>query len=460
MFSEVIAYASHAANQVATPLLNSTSRQLGLLATMAIVTGESVALGIFLTPATMAKSLGSPALLLAVWLGMALMAMCGALCYSELAVRFPESGGEYVYLRAGYGERVAFLYGWMSSIVMYPGVAAALAVGSAAYVATLFPHAAWVALVFPPLLLISFGAINLLGTAFNGRLISTINVLKFVLLFGLVVWAAASGKAHLASLHPYVARRPGSDALFGAVVGAVVSAFFSFGGWWEAGKIAGEVRNPRRTLPIAFVGGVALVIAIYLLVTFTFLAVIPLAQLTSSTAFLAQFGGALFGSAGAKVLSGCVLLCVLGGMSALMMAAPRVCFAMARSGSIFAPFGRLHPRFGTPWNAIFLQTGLALLVLFFGTFDRMLAYIIFAAVVFLGLAASTLFRLPERVDAWWYPLAPIVFIGCCGVIALLILMHDPMPALVGTAVVLCGDPAGRWIGRRRTAATIEVFERN
>ena len=106
-------------------------RQLGLPAAVAVVTGEAIALGIFLTPAAMAKSLGSPLLLGLVWLGVALMAMCGALSYSELAIRFPESGGEYVYLRAGYGEQVAFLYGWTSSIVMYPGVAAALAVGSA-----------------------------------------------------------------------------------------------------------------------------------------------------------------------------------------------------------------------------------------------------------------------------------------------------------------------------------------
>ena len=114
-------------------------RQLGLPAAIAVVTGEAIALGIFLTPAAMAKSLGSPLLLGLVWLGIALMAMCGALAYSELAIRFPQSGGEYVYLRAGYGENIAFLYGWSSTIVMYPGLVAALAVGSTPYVAQLLP---------------------------------------------------------------------------------------------------------------------------------------------------------------------------------------------------------------------------------------------------------------------------------------------------------------------------------
>jgi APA family basic amino acid/polyamine antiporter len=387
---------------------------------------------------------------------MALMAMCGALCYSELAVRFPESGGDYIYLRAGFGDRIAFLYGWMSTIVMYPGVAASLAVGSAAYVAVLVPREPWFATFFPALLLIIFGGVNLLGTAFSGRLVSIVNVLKFVLLFGLVAWAALSGKAHIANLTSFSIRRSGSDSLFGAIVGA----FFSFGGWWEAGKIAGEVRNPKRTLPLAFVGGLALVIVIYLLVSFTFIAVIPLGQMTSSTAFVAQFGAALFGNAGAKVLSGCVLLCVFGGMSALMMAAPRVSFAMAQLGTFFAPFAYLSRRFKTPVNAVLLQTSLALLLLLFGAFDRMLAYIIFAAVVFLGLTASTLFRLPERVDAWWFPIAPIFFFVCCAVLTLLIMMHDPLPALIGTVVVLCGDPAGRWIEHQRTAPRPIDLERN
>ena len=109
-------------------------RQMGLAGTVAVVTGESIALGIFLTPAAMAKSLGSPLLLVAVWCGMGMITMCGALCYSELAVQFPVTGGEYVYLREGFGGRVAFLYGWMSAAVMDPGLAAALAVGATPYV--------------------------------------------------------------------------------------------------------------------------------------------------------------------------------------------------------------------------------------------------------------------------------------------------------------------------------------
>jgi APA family basic amino acid/polyamine antiporter len=425
--------------------MSNEQRQLGLASAVAVVTGESVALGIFLTPAAMAKSLGSPLLLGLVWIGMAFMAVCGSLCYSELAIRFPESGGEYVYLRAGYGEQLAFLYGWMSSIVMYPGVAAALAVGAAPYLAQVLPLGTRALAIVPALILCLFYVINLLGTRLSGAIMSFVNMLKLVVLFTLVGWAVVSGHAHLSNLLPLAGRRPGSDAIFPAVAGGVISAFFSFGGWWEAGKIAGEVRNPKRTLPLAFLGGVTIVTAIYLLISAAFLSVLPIEKLTSNTAFVAQFGAVLFGDAGARILSICVLLCVCGGVAALTMAAPRVCYAMAQSGNFSPVFGRLHPRFGTPANAVLLQTGLSLGVLFLGAFDRMLAYIIFSAVVFLALAASTLFHMRDPVKAWWYPAAPVLFMLMCAAIAFLILMHDPLPALVGVGIVLCGIPLRRML---------------
>ena len=434
------------------------ARELGLAATIAVVTGESIALSIFLTPAAMAKSLGSPLLLGLVWLGMAVMAGSGALCYSALAVRFPESGGEYIYLRAGYGEVPGFLYGWMAGMVMYPGVAAALAFGSAPYLAQLIPLKTPMLTVVPALMLCFFGALNLAGTRLSGTVMSLVNLLKIGVLCALVGWSVISGHAHLSNLLPLAERRPGSDALFPAVAGAIVSAFFSFGGWWEACKIAGEVRNPKRSLPLAFAAGVAIVTAVYMLVSAAFLSVVPIERATSSTAFVAQFGAALFGNAGAKILSACVMLCVCGGVAALTMASSRVSFAMAQSGSLFPAFARLHPRFGTPANAILLQTGLSLVVLLFGGFDRMLAYIIFPAVAFLALAVSTLFRLKEPVREWWYPGAPVVFIACCAAIDLLILMHNPLPALVGVGIVLCGMPLRRFFAARGVRDTVAAEE--
>ena len=417
---------------------------MGLAATISVVTGESIALGIFLTPAAMARSLGSPMLLAAVWCGMGLITLCGALCYSELAVQYPLTGGEYVYLREGYGGRTAFLYGWMSAAVMDPGLAAALAVGAAPYVMALFGFSRSIQLWIAPALVLGLALLNYTGARLSRRVMATTNLLKIAVLVCLVAWAWISGHATVANLIPLTTRRPGSEPLFAAVAGATVSAFFSFGGWWEAGKVAGEVRNPRRNMPLAFTCGVLLVTAVYLLISCAFLMVVPMDRIVSNTAFVAQFGQALFGATGAKVLSACVLLSVLGGLMALTMAAPRVYYAMAKDGAFFAPFAKLHPRFGTPANSVLLQTSLALLVLTFGAFDRILSFIIFSAIWFLALSVTTLFRMRQPVRHWWFPAAPVVFLAGCVVINLMILMHDPVPALIGLVIVLSGDPVRRF----------------
>jgi APA family basic amino acid/polyamine antiporter len=438
---------------------------MGVWAATAVVTGEAISLGIFLTPAGMAKSVGSPALLGAVWCGMAVITLAGALCFTELAVRFPQAGGEYVYLRNGFGRRVAFLYGWMAAMVMYPGVAAALCVGTVPYVQALIPLTAWLARALPALILLALGAMNYAGTRLSSGVMTALNWMKVPVLAGLAAWALVwvSGHSQTAAAHlvPLTARRAGSDPLGGAIAGAAISAFFCFGGWWEAGKIAGEVKNPRRTLPIAFTGGVLVVTAVYLLVSFAFVAVVPLERIQSNTAFVAQFGEALFGAAGGRVMSACVVLSVLGGLMVLSMAVPRVTYALAREEAGSGPlavFARLHPRFGSPANAVLLQTGMALAVLGLGAFDRILAFIIFSAVVFLALTAATLFRFIEPVRRWWHPVAPLVFLVGSGVLAAMLLMHSLWPSLMGAGVVLAGLPVRWLLVRGQSASTVLARE--
>src|SRR5579863_723880 len=407
-----------------------TKRQMGTWAATAVVTGEAISLGIFLTPAGMAKSLGSPMLLGAVWLGMAVMTMAGALCFTELAVRNPHDGGEYVYLRRGFGRRVAFLYGWMAALVMYPGVAASLCVGIVPYIQTLVPVPSRLVAFAPAALLLGLGFLTHIGARLSSGVMTTLNWLKVPVLAALVGWALFSGHASMANLTPLTLRRAGSDPLIDAIAGATISAFFCFGGWWEAGKIAGQVREPSRTLPIAFTGGVLVVTVVYLLLSLAFVAVVPMEQIQSNTAFVAQFGQALFGAAGGRVLSACVILAVLGGLVVLTMAVPRVTYALARGEvgdrqrGILAALGRLDPQTGIPANAVLLQTAMALAILVLGAFDRILAFIIFSAVVFLALTVATLFRVIAPVRRWWFPLAPILFIAGSGVLAAMLLLHN------------------------------------
>ncbi|HEV2275989.1 MAG TPA: amino acid permease, partial [Acidobacteriaceae bacterium] len=202
---------------------NQTRRQMGLWAATAVVTGEAISLGIFLTPAAMARSLGSPALLAAVWCGMALLTLSGALCFTELAIRNPYDGGEYVYLRRGFGRRIAFLYGWMAAMVMYPGVSAALAVGAVPYIQALLPIPAKLTSTLPALILLALGAVNYLGTRLSSGLMTILNWLKVPVLAALIVWALFSGHAHWNNIAPLTLRRPGSDPLFEGIAGATIS---------------------------------------------------------------------------------------------------------------------------------------------------------------------------------------------------------------------------------------------
>jgi APA family basic amino acid/polyamine antiporter len=203
------------------------------------------------------------------------------------------------------------------------------------------------------------------------------------------------------------------------------------------------------------------VTALYLLISFAFVAVVPMESIQTNTAFVAQFGQALFGSAGGRMLSACVVLCVLGGLFVLSMAVPRVTYALALgeagghpSAGPLAVFGRLHPRFGSPANAVLLQTGMALLVLALGAFDRILAFIIFSAVVFLALTVATLFRVITPVRQWWFPVAPLLFLVGSGLLAAMLLLHSLWPSLLGATVVLAGLPV-RWL-LVRSSSTVPV----
>lgn len=431
-------------------------RELGLPAAIAMVTGESIALGIFLTPAAMAKSLGSPALLAAVWFAMAAMACAGALCYSQLAITLPEAGGGYIYLRRFYGERLAFLYGWMSLTVMDSGLSAALAVGASAYIATLAPALApWPRLTAAVLLLI-IAAINYRGTKISGRFMAAVNLLKLAVIAVLIVWAFASRTGSSYNLFPLTTRRPGSDVLILGIAGAFINAFFSYGGWWDVTKLAGEIRDPKRNLPRALIFGVLAVTLVYVGLSAAFLYVVPLQNVASNNAFVAQFGQALFGRLGSAVLTICVLISVIGGLTALMMAAPRVYYAMSLDGSFFPQFAKLHPRFGSPANAIILQLLIALTLLGLGAFDKIISYVIFSAVIFLAITAAAVFKLPGARSASWFPYAPLLFILCCVIVGAMILMRDPLQALLGILVVAVGYPLHWKLKSGRSASSEQL----
>jgi APA family basic amino acid/polyamine antiporter len=406
---------------------------------------------------------------------MGAMALCGALCYGELAARFPEAGGGYVYLREAYGRAVAFLYGWMAFLVMDPGVTAALAAGLAGYAGYLLGLSAAGVKLAAVASIISVAAVNIAGVRAGARLARWLTALKLALLAALVGWGFASGRGDWSNFAPFVAQRAGSGPLPGALAGAFVAAFFSFGGWWDASKLAGEVREPGRTLPRALAAGVVVVTLVYILTSAVFIYLVPLEAVTSGETFAAQAGERLFGRFGAQAFSLVVVVTVLGSLVGLMMAAPRVYYAMARDRLFFRAAARVSRRTGTPAVAVALQAALACALVTLGSFEEIVAYFIFAVVFFLALTVAALFVLRRRESkdgggsregagdegrgrggegvagyrTPGYPFTPVVFLALVAVLLVLLAAGRPRESLLGAAVTLAGLPIYFLIFRRK-----------
>jgi APA family basic amino acid/polyamine antiporter len=430
-------------------------RQLGLIAVTALVVGEVVAIGIFLTPAGMARSLGSPFWLLIVWLLMGLMALSGALCYGELAARAPEAGGGYVYLREAFGPGVAFLYGWKCLLVMDPGITAALAAGLASYVGyALGISGMWLKLIAIGSIL-TIAAVNIAGLRLGAGLMQGLTALKLGALVVIAVLAFGLHAGSWSNFTPFVAQHPGSQPLPGALAPALVGAFFAFGGWWEISKLAGEARDPARTLPRALALGVTIVTGIYIVTSAVFLYLVPLERVTSGETFAAQAGELLFGPAGGDVFAWIVIVAVLGSLLGLLMALPRVYYAMAADGVFFKAVAAVHPRFGTPARAVAIQATLASILVASGTFNQIIAYFVFVTVLFVGLTVAGLFRIRQRSGAaaystWGYPVTPVVFLTLVVLMLLLLARHNPLQAALGVGIVALGVPVYLIAFRRRT----------
>jgi len=432
-------------------------RQLGLASATAAVAGECIAVGIFLTPAGMAKSLGSPFWLLLVWIAVGILTISGALTFGELASRFPREGGIYVYLYETWGPCLAFLYGWMCLLVLDPGLSAALATGLASY-------AGYVLHVSGPLMkVIAIAAIwllcllNVLSLRISAGVLRWATWLKLGILALLIFWALAFRLGSWSNFVPFVEQRSGSLPLGPALGAGMVGAFFSFGGWWDVSKIGGEMRDPGRTLPRAMLVGVLLVTGAYIVVSGIFLYLVPLTKVTSDQTFVAQAGAVLFGPLGGKVLAAIVVLCVFSSLSALIMAAPRVYYAMAQDGLFLHAVARVDPRYGTPALAILIQGTIATVLVVMGNFDEIIAYFIFVAVVFLGLTGVGLmisrsknrgveptFRTPL------YPVPAIAYLILILALMLLLALHSRREAILGTIVVLIGVPVYRAFDRKRS----------
>ena len=415
-----------------------------------MVVTQVVGVGIFLTPAAMMRAVGGLGPALLVWAVVGLLSLAGALCYAELTTRFPQAGGGYVFLREAFGSRVAFVSGWMSLLVTDPGITAALSIGLARYLLATVAGPASVTTGVAIAAVCAFGLLTLAGRGASSAILRWTAAAKLTIVAVLVVMGALRSGTAVASMTTAGTAPIGPEAL----AAATVAAFFAFGGWWELGRMSEEVDRPRRTMPRALIGGVAIVTAVYALITVAYaLGTSGRIGGASDDAFVVDVGRALFGPAAAQVLAAMVVVAVSGSLAATLLAAPRMYVAMARDGLFPGSWLRFDEPRGVAPGATLIQAGLACILIALGTFEQILGYFVPVTIFFLGLSAAALVRLPRPgADAGvflapLYPLPLVLFLSLIVVVLMLFAVGQPRETLIGAAIAALGVPASFLVRR-------------
>jgi len=435
---------------------------LGLWSATALVIGHTIAVGIFLTPAELIGAVASPALTLGLWLGCGVLVLAGALTFGELASRYPRAGGPYIYLREAWGERIAFLYGWQSLLVMDPGITAALAAGFSEYVVVLWPASRgaerWLAIA----VIWTLAALSMAGLRLGARVLSVITLVKVAAFVAVIIVAFGAGRGSWSHYEPFVARHDTGIPMGEAIALGLVSVFFSFGGFWEASRMAGEVRDAPRIMPVALTLGVTCVTLVYLAMTAAFIYLVPAQQATSAAEFARHAGKAMLGQAGPAVFAVIVVVSILASALALLIMAPRVYVAMTADGLFPSALATVN-RATSPARATALLALIASVFVSVATFQQIVAFFMCTSLGFVALAAAALLVVRRRTPdapafrAPGYPVSTALFVALVlGVVALLAI-NRPLQAIAGFGIVLLGLPAHRLLARHHAHAGPEIM---
>ncbi len=452
---------SSASNRAAPHLI----RALGLWSAIAVIVGSMIGQAVFLVTSDMARELGSPTRVIAVWVIGGAVVLLGAFCYAELGAAMPEAGGDYVYLSRGLGPVWGFLYGWTASMIMRPGMAAVIAAGLLRLTGFLLPSVTnplftWhFALPFQsqpyefafttaqPLaagIIVLVAAINYLGVRTAGHFQIFLTSLKVAAVVAIVILGLALGTHRDIHLAPNT--WPIQDSI-GAVLTAIVPVMAAYNGFQTLGTLGAEVSDPQRNIPRAAILGSLLVISVYVLVNWAYFHILGFSRVAQSNYVASDAMALLIGNNGAKWITVAMIVSAFGSLHANFLTGPRIPFAMARDGRFFAFAKRIHPVFHTPNAAVIFQGSVAILLVLTGTYQELYSFEIFAIWLFLALTAAALIRLrvkkpklPRPFRIWGYPWTPAVFgIAACAIAVNLWLVR-PVRSSAGLAIILLGVP--------------------
>ncbi len=438
------------AGLVSDPASPGLVRRLGPFDVTMLVMGGIIGSGIFVNPAEVARHVGTPALIVGVWLVGGLIAVAGAFVYAELAARRPEVGGQYAYLRDAWGPMPAFLYGWSLLLVIQSGGMAAVAITFARYLLDIVdPKLPEWAVASGALALLT--AINCLGVRAGGTVQSALMVLKIGAILMLVLCGLWLAPAAAPMVRPAVEQAVG----LAAIGAALTPVLFSSGGWQTASFVAGEMRDPRRDLVRGLLLGVLGVVTLYALVALTCVVVLGPEGLAASPTPASAVMRLALGPAGGTLIALGIAISALGFLSQGMLTTPRVYFAMAEDRLFFRGLARVDSRTRAPVPAILLQGAVACLIAVTGTYGEILSYVVSVDFIWFGLTGAALFvyrRRQAQSDGFRAPGHPWTtgfFVLACAVTVAGTIWNSPLNSALGFAILLSGVPVCLFWLRRR-----------
>jgi APA family basic amino acid/polyamine antiporter len=423
-------------------------RVLGLFSIVAIVVGTMIGSGIFINPAKVAKDIGTPELMMAVWMVGGLLSFFGALSLGELGASFPQAGGIYIYLREAYGTLIAFLFGWTLFLVVEAGTLATLVVGFSTkylpYFVRLTPLQGKVVAIA---LILILAMVNYTGVKKGAFVMNFLTSLKFIALIGICVVVFIFAKGNTGNfISSSSGPQPAGSAL-GSFGVALVAALWAYKGWETSTYSAGEIRNPQKQLPLGLFIGTALVVFLYILANLAYLYVFPAAQMAQSDRIAADAMQAAVGPVGASIIALIILTSITGTCNGHLLTAPRAFYAMAKDGLFFKSVAKIHPKYRTPHVAIIVIAVWGGLLSTSGTFEQLFTYVIFGYWIFMGLTVAGVIilrkkrpDLPRPYKTWGYPVTPILFILSAVFLTLNSLIRTFWNSFAGLGVIAIGVP--------------------
>lgn len=423
------------------PARPALARQLGLFGTTMAVMGGIIGSGIFINPQLVAQRVHTPALIIGAWIAGGLIALVGGFIYAELAVRLPVVGGQYAYLREALHPAVAFIYGWVLLLVIQTGGMAAVAVTFAHYFAELtrWPVNDSVVAAFALALLT---AINCLGVRAGSRVQSAMTLTAIGAIAVVIVCSFFNPHPHPETVTPLI--RTNAFLAFGS---AMTPILFAYGGWQTASFLAGEVRDPAKTLPRGLIVGVLGVIAIYTAVNIAYLLGLGVAGLAGTSTPASAVTSNVLGARGAQFIAAGIAFSAFGFLAQSMLTAPRVYFAMAEDRVFFRSVAWVHPTTRVPVVAIALQGVWAIVIALTGTYAQVVNYVVAMDCIFFGLTAICLFVLRQRAPlpvpfrVPGHPWTTLLFIAAEWLVVVSTFAHDPIRSGIGLAIAAAGLPA-------------------